>query len=47
MGREKTPVLDVPFSWVFAPFLLFIALVACRYVIKFVRLLGSGWQEQL
>jgi len=47
MGRERTPVLDVPFSLVFAPFLLFIALVALRYVVKFVRLLGSGWKEQL
>ena len=47
MGRERTPVLDIPFSWVFAPFLLFIALVAWRYVVKFVRLLGSGWREQL
>jgi TRAP-type C4-dicarboxylate transport system permease small subunit len=47
MGREKTPVLDIPFSWVFAPFLLFIALVALRYVVRFVRLVGSGWQRQL
>jgi len=47
MGRENTPVLDIPFSWVFAPFLLFIALVAWRYVVKFARLLGSGWEEQL
>jgi TRAP-type C4-dicarboxylate transport system permease small subunit len=47
MGRENTPVLDIPFSWVFAPFLLFIALVAWRYVVKFVRLLGSGWKEQI
>ena len=47
MGRERTPVLDIPFSWVFAPFLLFVALVAWRYVVKFVRLLGGGWREQL
>ncbi len=47
MGRESTPVLNLPFSWVFAPFLLFVALVALRYVVKFVRLLGGGWKEQL
>lgn len=47
MGREKTPVLDIPFSWVFAPFVLFIALVAWRYAVKFVRLFGRGWREQL
>ncbi len=47
MGREKTPVLDIPFSLVFAPFLLFVALAAWRYVVKLVRLLGPGWKEQL
>jgi len=47
MGREKTPVLDIPFSLVFAPFLLFIVLVAWRYVVKFVLLLGHGWKQQL
>ena len=47
MGREKTPVLDIPFSWVFAPFLLFIALVAWRYVVKLARLLGRGWRQQI
>ena len=47
MGREKTPVLDIPFSWVFAPFLLFVALVAWRYIVKFVRLMGSGWRDHV
>jgi TRAP-type C4-dicarboxylate transport system permease small subunit len=47
MAREKTPVLDVPFSIVFAPFLLFVVLVAGRYVVKFVRLLGRNWQQQI
>ena len=28
MSRERTPVLDIPFSIVFAPFLLFIVLIA-------------------
>ncbi len=47
MGRERTPVLDIPFSWVFAPFLLFIVLVAWRYVVKLARLLGRNWRQQL
>jgi len=42
MHREKTPVLDVPFSLVFAPFVLFVAVV-----VKFVRLLGRDWEQQL
>src|SRR5438552_15642852 len=47
MHREKTPVLDVPFSVVFAPFVLFIAVIGVQYVIKFARLLGRDWEEQL
>jgi TRAP-type C4-dicarboxylate transport system permease small subunit len=47
MGRERTPVLDIPFSVVFSPFLLFIVLVALRYIVKFARLLGRGWKQQL
>jgi TRAP-type C4-dicarboxylate transport system permease small subunit len=47
MQRESTPVLGIPFSIVFAPFVLFVVLVAWRYVVKLVRLLGSGWKAQL
>jgi TRAP-type C4-dicarboxylate transport system permease small subunit len=47
MQRESTPVLGVPFSAVFAPFVLFVVLVAWRYVVKLVRLLGSGWKREL
>ena len=47
MHREKTPVLDVPFSVVFAPFVLFIAVIGVQYVIKFARLLGRDWEEHL
>ena len=47
MQRESTPVLGIPFSIVFAPFVLFVVLVAWRYVVKLVRLLGGGWKEQL
>ena len=47
MNREKTPVLDIPFSIVFAPFVLFVAVIAVRYVVKFVRLLRRDWQKQI
>jgi TRAP-type C4-dicarboxylate transport system permease small subunit len=47
MQREKTPVLDIPFSLVFAPFLLFVVLIAWQYVRKFVLLLGRHWRQQL
>ncbi len=47
MHREKTPVLDIPFSFVFAPFVLFVAVIGIRYVLKFFRLLGRNWQDNL
>lgn len=47
MHREKTPVLDIPFSYVFAPFILFVAVIGLQYIIKFCRLLGRNWQQQL
>jgi TRAP-type C4-dicarboxylate transport system permease small subunit len=47
MHREKTPVLDVPFSFVFAPFVLFVALIGVQYVVKFTRLLGRDWHKHL
>lgn len=47
MHREKTPVLDIPFSYVFAPFVFFVAVIGVQYVIKFCRLLGRNWKQQL
>lgn len=47
MHREKTPVLDIPFSYVFAPFVFFVAVIGLQYVIKFCRLLGRNWKQQL
>ena len=47
MHREKTPVLDIPFSYVFAPFVFFVAVIGLQYVLKFCRLLGKDWQKNL
>lgn len=47
MQREKTPVLDIPFSIVFAPFLLFVTLTAWRYLVKLARLFGREWRREL
>ena len=30
MGREGTPVLDIPFSWVFLPFVILLLALAIR-----------------
>lgn len=47
MHREPTAVLGVPFSWVFAPFLVFVLAVVVMYLHKGWKLLRNGWQEQL
>ena len=47
MQRERTAVLDIPFSYVFAPFLLFAVMTLLRYAIKFARLCGRNWRTQL
>lgn len=47
MQREKTAVLDIPFSLVFAPFLLFVILIAWRYLVKLARLFGREWRGEL
>lgn len=47
MGREKTPVLGIPFSYVFAPFILFVAVVGVRYCVKFCHLLGGNWRQHI
>ena len=47
MHREKTPVLDIPFSYVFAPFILFVAVICVRYFVKFCQLLGGNWRQHI
>ncbi len=47
MHREPTAVLGVPFSLVFAPFLVFVLAVVLMYLHKGWKLLRTGWQEQL
>jgi len=47
MQREKTAVLDIPFSLVFAPFLLFVVMEIVRYAVKLVKLAGRNWRQQL
>jgi TRAP-type C4-dicarboxylate transport system permease small subunit len=47
MAREKTPVLDIPFMWVFLPFvLLLIALVARSAWGIWCALKGEGIEKQ-
>ncbi|MFM7026283.1 MAG: TRAP transporter small permease [Limnohabitans sp.] len=47
MNREKTPVLDIPFMWVFLPFvLLLIALVARSIFGIWCAIKGNGLETQ-
>lgn len=47
MQRERTPVLGLPFHWVFAPFGLLLAALVLRYAWRIYRLLGRHWQHYL
>jgi len=47
MKREKTPVLEYPFRWVFFPFMIFMVLVAVRQLFALRRLLSRGWRSEL
>lgn len=47
MHREPTAVLGVPFSLVFAPFLVFVFALTLMYLVKAWKLLRPRWKEQL
>jgi TRAP-type C4-dicarboxylate transport system permease small subunit len=47
MHREPTAVLGVPFSIVFAPFLLFVLALVVMYLHKAWRLLSRDWEQAL
>jgi TRAP-type C4-dicarboxylate transport system permease small subunit len=42
MAREGTPVLGLPFSWVFIPFVLLLLALAVRSVLEVAALLRRG-----
>ncbi|MEI8169505.1 MAG: TRAP transporter small permease [Rhodoferax sp.] len=47
MQRESTPVMGLPFNWVFAPFALLLLALAVRYAWRIYRLLGKDWKAYL
>jgi TRAP-type C4-dicarboxylate transport system permease small subunit len=47
MSREKTWILQIPFSLAFACFILFMVMVILRSALRICRLLGRGWQDEL
>ncbi len=47
MRRHGTPILDLPFHLVFGVFLLFVAAVALRQLLRLVRLLRPGWERHI
>jgi TRAP-type C4-dicarboxylate transport system permease small subunit len=40
MARESTPVLEIPFMWVFLPFVVLVAALALRCALDLLRALG-------
>lgn len=47
MRRESTPVMGLPFNWVFMPFALLLLALAVRYLVRIVRLLRKNWEQHL
>ncbi len=47
MARERTSVLGVRFDLVFAPFVLFLVAAVLRALLRFRRLCGRRWQDEL
>lgn len=47
MQRESTPVLELPFNWVYAPFALLLLALAVRYAQRIYHLLGKHWASHL
>ena len=47
MQRESTPVMGLPFHWVFAPFALLLLALAVRYALRIYRLLSKDWKAYL
>ena len=47
MQRESTPVMGLPFNWVFAPFALLLLALAVRYALRIYHLLGKDWKAYL
>ena len=47
MSRERTWILQIPFSLAFACFLLFVVMVILRSGLRIWRLLGREWPDEL
>ena len=47
MMRENTPVLEIPFGFVFGAFILFLIAVAIAYLRKLIVLLGPDWKAEV
>ena len=47
MMRENTPVLEIPYTYVFAPFILFLLSIGLFYLKKLIVLFGPGWRDEV
>ncbi|MNY75315.1 hypothetical protein D3C86_2145630 [compost metagenome] len=47
MMREDTPVLGIPFGFVFAPFILFLLAIGLLYIRKLIVLFGPKWEVEI
>ena len=47
MSRERTWILQIPFSLAFACFVVFMVMLILRSGVRIWRLCGRGWQDEL
>ena len=47
MMREDTPVLGVPYAYVFATFILFLIAIGFFYLKKLITLFGPAWKDEV
>ena len=47
MQREKSPVMGLPFHWIFAPFGILLLALALRCGLRIYHLLGRHWRHHL
>lgn len=47
MGFEKSPVLRLPYDWLYSIFILFAGVVILRALLRAWRLARSGWQREV
>lgn len=47
LTRKKSPVLRLPMHWIYGSYILFVVGFTLKAGVRLIRLLGSGWRDQI